>query len=68
MEMMFTFPVGTILEVCLRIGHPVQAKAIVVTRDLQVGNGLKFLDLLPEDQDALHSYLDTAVKEKVPET
>jgi hypothetical protein len=66
--MMFTFPVGTILEASLRIGHTVHAKAIVVTRDLQVGNGLKFLDLLPEDQDALRSYLDTAVKEKVPDT
>jgi hypothetical protein len=67
LEMMFTFPVGTILEVCLRIGHTVHAKAIVVTRDLQVGNGLKFIDLLPEDQDALRGYLDTAVKEKLPE-
>ncbi len=67
LEMMFTFPIGTKLEVSLQVGRTVRAKAIVVTRDLQVGNGIKFIGMLPQDQDALRSYLDAVVKEKLPE-
>jgi hypothetical protein len=67
LEMMFTFPIGTMLEVSLRAGRTVRAKAVVVTRDLQVGNGIKFIDMPPEDQGAIRDYLDTALKEQLPE-
>jgi len=67
LEMMFTFPIGTILEVSLQAGRTVRAKAVVVTRDLQVGNGIKFIDMLPEDQDTVRNCLDTALKEQLPE-
>jgi len=67
LRMMFTFPIGTVLEVSLQAGRMVRTKAIVVTRELQVGNGLKFIDMLPEEQQALRNYLDSAVNEKLPE-
>jgi len=62
LEMMFTFPVGTILEVSLQIGYTVFAKAVVVTRELQVGNGIQFIDMAPTDRDAIRNYIDNAVK------
>jgi len=62
LEMMFTFPIGTILEVSLQIGHTVRAKAMVVTRELQVGNGIQFIDMAPTDRDAIRNYMDNAIK------
>jgi c-di-GMP-binding flagellar brake protein YcgR len=62
LEMMFTFPVGTILEVSLQIGYTVFAKAVVVTRELQVGNGIQFIDMAPTDRDAIRNYIDNAIK------
>jgi c-di-GMP-binding flagellar brake protein YcgR len=59
-EMTFTFPVGTVLEISLQLEEPVMAIATVVTCDTQVGNGLKFTKLLPEDQELLGTYLETA--------
>ena len=61
-EMTFTFPVGTVLEISLQLEDPVIAVATVVTCDTQVGNGIKFTKMLPEDQEALRAYLDTAEK------
>jgi c-di-GMP-binding flagellar brake protein YcgR len=65
LEMMFTFPIGTILEVRLQVGHTVQAKAVVVTRELQVGNGVQFIDMPPADRDTIRNYIDNAVKENL---
>ena len=62
LEMMFTFPVGTILEVTLQVGRTVDAKAIVVSRDLQVGNGIQFMEMPPADQDAVREYVENAIK------
>ena len=62
LEMMFTFPVGTILEVSLQIGYTVFAKAVVVTRELQVGNGIQFIDMAPTDRDAIRNYIYNAIK------
>ena len=67
LEMMFTFPIGTMLDVSLQAGRTVRAKAVVVTRELQVGNGIKFIDMLPEDRDAIRNYMDTAIKVKSSE-
>ena len=63
LEMMFTFPIGTILEISLQVGHTVHAKAIVVSRELQVGNGIQFIDMDAKDQDTIRNYVDNAVKE-----
>ena len=60
LRIMFTFPVGTILDVNLEIGRRIRAKALVVTQHLKVGNGLKFIDMLPEDREALRDYLDSS--------
>jgi c-di-GMP-binding flagellar brake protein YcgR len=61
-EMTFTFPVGTVLEISLQLEDPVIAVATVVTCDTQVGNGIKFTKMLPEDQELLRAYLETAEK------
>jgi hypothetical protein len=59
-EMTFTFPVGTVLEISLQVEQTVLAVATVVTCDTQVGNGLSFTRMLPEDQELLRAYLEAA--------
>ena len=62
-EMMFTFAIGTKVEMSLQVGdRAIRVMAIVVTRHLQFGNGVKFVDMLPKDRYALRSYLDAAEK------
>ena len=59
-EMMFTLAVGTKLKIILSIaGLPVSIQGVVATRDLQVGNGIKFTDMTPEDRAKLKSFLAT---------
>jgi c-di-GMP-binding flagellar brake protein YcgR len=65
LEMLFTFPIGTILEVTLQVGRTVQAKAIVVSRELQVGNGIQFIDMPATDRDTIRNYIDNANKENI---
>jgi hypothetical protein len=65
-EMTFTFPVGTVLEISLQLDEPLIAVATVVTCDTQVGNGLYFTKILPEDQEMLRAYLETAEKAQQP--
>lgn len=61
LEMLFTLPVGTTLDVMLQIGRVVHAKAIVVSRELQVGNGIQFTEMPPSDQDAVRQYVESAL-------
>jgi hypothetical protein len=61
-EMTFTFPVGTTLEIGLQLEEPVIALGTVVTCDTQVGNGINFTKILPEDQEQLRVYLEAAEK------
>ena len=57
-EMMFTMEVGTKLKLVLWLnGVPVSSGGIVVTRDLQVGNGIKFVDMATEDRLRLKRFL-----------
>jgi hypothetical protein len=65
-EMTFTFPVGTVLEISLQLEGPVLALATVVTCDTQVGNGIRFTKILPEDQELLRAHLDAAEQSKEP--
>jgi hypothetical protein len=58
---MFTFPVGTVLDVVLQIGRPLRTKAVVVTQEFKIGNRLQFIEMSPEDKEALQKYLDSEV-------
>jgi len=57
-EMMFTLEVGTKLKIVLWIDDvKVSTGGIVMTRDLQVGNGIEFTDMAPEDRATLKHFL-----------
>jgi PilZ domain-containing protein len=60
-ETIFPFPVGTMLEITLQVNATVLAVAKVVTSDPQVGNGIKFTRMLPEDREELKSYIEAAL-------
>ena len=56
---MFTMPVGTRLELKLWLNdEQVQAAAIVATRSPQVGNGIEFIDMAPEDRLKLARFIN----------
>ncbi len=60
-EMMFTLEVGTKLKIGLWLNDvKVSAGGIVVTRDLQVGNGIEFIDMATEDRLRLERFLAAA--------
>jgi hypothetical protein len=59
-ETMFPFPIGTIFEMSLQIDGTLIALGTVVTCHPQVGNGIKFTKMLPEDQEELRSYVEAA--------
>jgi c-di-GMP-binding flagellar brake protein YcgR len=63
-ETIFPFPVGTTLDLKLQIETTLPIDAIVVTCDPQVGNGMSFTRMLPEDRKALEAFVDAALKEK----
>jgi c-di-GMP-binding flagellar brake protein YcgR len=62
-ETMFPFPVGTALDLKLQLETTLPIDATVVTCDPQVGNGMKFSRMLPEDRKALEAFVDAALKE-----
>jgi hypothetical protein len=59
-ETIFPLPLNTTLELSLQIGSTVIVIGKVVTCDPNVGNGIKFTRLLPEDREELRSYLEAA--------
>ena len=59
-ETIFPFPVGTNLNLQLSINATVLIDATVVASDPQVGNGIRFVRMLPEDREALKAFLDAA--------
>jgi c-di-GMP-binding flagellar brake protein YcgR len=60
-ESLFPLEVGTPLEVRIRINDSTLiAVAVVATCDRQVGNGIRFTDMVPEDAEQLRLFLDTA--------
>ena len=64
-EMMFTLEVGTKLKIVLWIDDvKVSTGGIVVTRDLQVGNGIEFTDMAPEDRARLKHFLTAEAARK----
>ena len=63
-ESMFPFPVGTELELKLQAGVTLLILATVVTCDPQVGNGIHFTKMLPEDIEELRAYIQQVQKEE----
>lgn len=61
-ETIFPFPVGTELELKLQIDGTLLVLATVVTCDPQVGNGIHFSKMLPEDLNELRDLLEAAEK------
>jgi len=62
-ETIFPFPIGTVLELKLQINGAILALATVATSDPQVGNGIHFTRMLPEDIDELRAFLEATEKE-----
>ena len=58
-ESIFPFSVGTVFEMNFHLGGTVLAVG-TVTCDPQVGNGIKFTKMLPEDQEELRAYVEAA--------
>lgn len=56
-ETIFPFPIGTKLDLQLFIEDTVLIVATVVTCDPQVGNGIRFMRMLPEDREVLEAFL-----------
>jgi len=68
-EMMFTLEVRTKLKIVLWLNDvQVSTGGIVVTRDLQVGNGIKFIDLATEDRLRLKRFLAVAGSTQSPDS
>jgi PilZ domain len=59
-ETMFPFPVGTTLEMSLQLEGTLLAVGTVVTCDPQVGNGIEFAKMLPEDLEELRAFVKAA--------
>jgi c-di-GMP-binding flagellar brake protein YcgR len=69
-ETMFPFPIGTVLELKLQINGTLLVQASVATSDPQVGNGIQFTKMLPEDVEELRAFIAAIEKEateKAPE-
>jgi len=63
-ESMYPFPIGTPLELKLHIeGAILLVLGTIVTSDPQVGNGIKFTKMLPEDEAELKAFLEAMQKE-----
>lgn len=60
----FPFAVGTALELKLQLDDTLLVLGAVVTCDPQVGNGIQFTRMLPEDIDALRAFLEAKAKEQ----
>jgi len=61
-ETFFPFPIGTTLELKLQVDGTLLVTATVVTCDPQVGNGIKFERMLPEDREELQAFLQAVQK------
>lgn len=61
-ETIFPFPIGTQLEIKLQLEATLLVVCTVVTSDPQVGNGIRFTRMLPEDIEELRAFLNAAEK------
>ena len=63
-ESMYPFPVGTILDLKLQLEGTLLIQSKVVTSYPQVGNGIQFVKILPEDFNELSAFLDSLAKQQ----
>ena len=63
-ETIFPFPIGTQLEIKLQLEGTLLVVGTVVTSDPQVGNGIRFTRMLPEDIEELRASLEAAEKKE----
>jgi hypothetical protein len=55
---MFTMEVGTTLDLTLSLpDRRIRASAVVVTKFPNLGNGIDFIDMDPQDRLILHEYI-----------
>jgi len=59
-ETIFPLPIGTNLDLRLFIETTILIAATVVACDPQVGNGIRFIRMIPEDREALKAFLQAA--------
>jgi c-di-GMP-binding flagellar brake protein YcgR len=68
-EMVFTLEIGTQLDIALQIGDStLLALGKVVTCDRTVGNGIRFMRMLPEDREELDRFLQAAEAKQKADT
>src|ERR1700688_2691083 len=63
METMFPFPVDTPVELKLEANNTLLILGRIVTSDPQVGNGVQFVKMLPEDIEELRLFLEHIQRE-----
>jgi len=63
-ETLYPFPVGTALDLKLQLETTLPVDATVVTCDPQVGNGMRFNRMLPEDRKALNAFVEAALNQQ----
>jgi len=63
-ETLYPFPVGTALDLKLQLETTLPVDAAVVTCDPQVGNGIQFGRMLPEDRKALNTFVEAALSQQ----
>ena len=64
LETIFPLPIGTNLELKLQLEDTLLVLGTVVTSDPQVGNGVRFSRILPEDLEQLRIFLEAAEKQE----
>ena len=62
-ESIFPFPVGASLDLKLQLEDTLLILGGVVTCDPQVGNGIHFDRMLPEDREQLRAFLESVAQE-----
>jgi hypothetical protein len=63
-ETIFPLPVGTNLDLQLSLGTTILIAGAVVACDPQVGNGIRFVKMLPEDRETLESFMKAAEEQQ----
>src|SRR5262249_38787479 len=63
-ETIFPLPIGGNLELKLQLEDRLALAGTVVTSDRQVGNGIRFSRMLPEDVGQLRAFLEEAEKKQ----
>jgi PilZ domain len=67
-ESMYPFPVGTNLDPKLQICDTLVAVGKIMTCYPQVGNGIEFVRMLPEDREQLCRFLESVERELAEKT